>query len=73
MLVCVCIYMCESTHIGQKSVLEPLELDLEAVVSCLIWVLGPELCPLKEQKCSEMLKRVLSLSHTSFLMEVLKL
>ena len=33
------MYICA----GQKRVLDPLELELQEVVSCLTWVLGAEL------------------------------
>jgi hypothetical protein len=34
---------CEFSHSGQKTVLDPMELELAAVVSFLIRVLGTEL------------------------------
>lgn len=42
--VCVCLYL----HVGadalggQKRATNPLELELQAVMSCLTWVLGAE-------------------------------
>ena len=42
--VCVCVYACEcSAHGGQKRAPDTLELKLQAVESCLLWVLGTEL------------------------------
>ena len=40
--VCLCYVngMCEGTYGGQKRALEPLELELQVVVSYLTWVLG---------------------------------
>jgi hypothetical protein len=35
--------MCVGTHREKKKVSGPLELDLQAVVSCLVWVLGRKL------------------------------
>lgn len=39
MCVCSCIYthMCAGTHRGEKAT-DPLKLELQLVVSCLIWV-----------------------------------
>jgi hypothetical protein len=34
---------------GQKRALDPLELELQMVVSCLVWMLGTKLGPLEEQ------------------------
>lgn len=46
-----CMYA--GTHGGQKGVLEPLEWELQTVVSCLMEVLGTELRILEEQlSCS---------------------
>ena len=46
--VCVCVlvlayamYVCVSG--GQKSVLDPLELEFQVVMSCPMWMLGTEL------------------------------
>lgn len=43
MCLCICMYiyqMCAGTYQGQKRVLDLLELESQAVVNCLIWVLG---------------------------------
>lgn len=34
MCVCVCVHLCAGAHRGQERVSDPLELDLEVVVSC---------------------------------------
>lgn len=51
-LSCVHICMCErGVHVEcnapgrQKKVSDPLKLELEAVVICPVWVLGPQLLP----------------------------
>jgi hypothetical protein len=42
--VCEWVFACElGTHVRQKRVLDPLELEVEKVVNCLVWVLGDEL------------------------------
>lgn len=41
-MCCVCTHHCSALR-GQKEVSYTLELELEAVCSCLIWVLGIEL------------------------------
>lgn len=46
MFVCVygrgtCLWVC--IHKGQKSALDPLELELEGFVSCAVWLLGTKL------------------------------
>lgn len=38
--MCMCLYV--GAHRGQKRVLGPLELELQAGVNCLMWVLGKE-------------------------------
>jgi hypothetical protein len=43
MCVCAACFMCTtacSTHRGQKRVGDPMELELQAVVNCLVWVVG---------------------------------
>ena len=44
---CVC-NMNTDVHRGQKWVLDPQKLELQVVVSCLVWVLGAKLGPLEE-------------------------
>jgi hypothetical protein len=39
---CVCVCVCVCTYRGQRHRV-PLELELQAVVSCAAWVLGTEL------------------------------
>lgn len=34
------VYVCTGAHKGQKRLSDPLELQLEKVVHCLMWVLG---------------------------------
>lgn len=45
--ICACAHMCALTCArargGQKNVLDPLELELQATVSCPMWLLGTEL------------------------------
>ena len=41
--VCVCLCMGVGTHKGQKMALPPLELEIQAVVPCLIRVWGTQL------------------------------
>lgn len=42
--VCVCVlHVSAHTHRDQKRALDPLELELQAVVNYRIWVLGTEL------------------------------
>ena len=45
--VCVSLYVykhvCAGTHGGQKETLDPLQLQLQAVINSLVWVLGTEL------------------------------
>lgn len=36
-------YLCTFAHVGQKWVLDLLELELQVVVSCWMWVLGTKL------------------------------
>ena len=43
MCVFECMHMCEGVHRSQKRVLDLLELELQAVVSCPTWILGTEL------------------------------
>ena len=44
------IYVCVHGAYGhQKRVSETLELEMQVVMSCLTWVLGTNLGPLKEQ------------------------
>lgn len=48
----MCLSVCcmyAGTHGGQKGALEPLEWELQTVVSCLMEVLGTELRILEEQ------------------------
>lgn len=41
MSICVWLFTCEcNAHGVQKRVLDPLQLELQAVVRCLIWMLG---------------------------------
>ena len=42
-LACLHVHMSTSALGGQKGVLDPLELELQAVVSCPGWVLGTKL------------------------------
>lgn len=44
--LCVCVYVQGSKGAcrGQKRALDPLELELQVTVGCLMWVLGTELC-----------------------------
>lgn len=35
--------MCVSTHVGQKTALDPLELEIQVVVSHLTWILGTKM------------------------------
>ena len=44
--ICLCIYVhaC-GTYRGQKRISDPLELELQVVMSCLIWVQGTEIKP----------------------------
>lgn len=45
MCACICSYVFAGAHGGQKGTSDPLDLELEAFVSCLISVLGSELGP----------------------------
>lgn len=44
--LCVCVWLCirvsAGTHRNQKGVSDLLELECQAVVTCLTWVLGTE-------------------------------
>ena len=48
LFMCGYVQVSLSTHIGQKLVLDPLELELQAIDST-IWVLRTELGPLQKQ------------------------
>ena len=41
LFVSMCVQVCE--HRGQESALDPLELELDVTVICLMWVLGTHL------------------------------
>jgi hypothetical protein len=41
--VCMYVHVCVGGRVGQKKVPDPLELELQAVVSCPTWVLETEL------------------------------
>lgn len=43
MHLCECVHMSTGAFGGQERVSDALELELETVVSCYAWVLGPEL------------------------------
>lgn len=43
MYVCVCVNMCMGAKGVQKRVMDPLELEVQALMSCPTWVLGIEL------------------------------
>ena len=43
--LCVRGSVCPGTNRGQKRMLDPLELELQEVMSCLTWVLETELWP----------------------------
>lgn len=50
--ICVCVWVC--AHVcsalgGQKEALDPLELELEVIVGCLMWVWALILGLLEEQ------------------------
>ena len=43
MYVCVCVFVSASAHGVEKKALDPLELELQTLVSSLMWVLGTKL------------------------------
>lgn len=53
MVVCICVCLSAHTHayVSQRRVLDALELELEEIVSDLMWMLGIQLNldPLEEQ------------------------
>lgn len=51
--ICVCPCVCAGAHRDPKRVSYPLELELQEVVSSLMWKLGTKLSgPLQSSKCS---------------------
>lgn len=44
-----CVQVCTGTCGDQKRGLDALELELQALMSCLTWALGPDLGPLGKQ------------------------
>lgn len=52
MYMCDYLCICECRCLrGQKRACDPLELELQAIVSCLTWVLGTELRPSARALC----------------------
>lgn len=49
-LECEYGHICSSVQRGQKAVSHTLKLELQAIVSCLTWMLGPKSCLLLEQQ-----------------------
>jgi hypothetical protein len=43
MSVCTYVHMTMLAHGGEKKVLDPLDLELQVIVSCQTWVLRTEL------------------------------
>ena len=54
MCMCVSVYVCHLCvgTVEHRSGSEPLELDSQEVVSCLMWVLGTQLQFSEELQCS---------------------
>ena len=48
--ICGYVYMCAGAYRGQNRAYDPLELELQAVVSCGCW--EQNLGPLQEEWCS---------------------
>jgi hypothetical protein len=54
--VCVCVCVCACVHVyvgahgSQREVSDPIELKLQAVISCLKWMLKNHSDPLEEQQ-----------------------
>lgn len=57
--------MCRDINGGQKQLVEPLELELQLAVGCLMWTLGTKLGPLGGQQVLLAADRLSSLISTS--------
>lgn len=53
--MCICVSMCMSMGVPQRpgEAPDPLELVLQEVMSCLMWMLGTELRCSKREVCSQ--------------------